>query len=756
MRNLFFLLIILNSFSCQEDKEEKKEIFSPFLLDYIHQPALNLKLHNEDVLKWKGDFKSAFDAYRQIDTSGLTKKEWLYLKNQEIYVLLKVHKAQIAKPILDNLLSKHLDFILQYKELKADYLFNQAMYEKEKFEIEKSLNLFKEAALNYEAVYEGNHFKYAECLNELGLLYKFYTAHRDSSFTNIRKAFDLVQQRRGIEPLIAKFYYAKANILKRDYVNGLIYINQALEFAYKTPFLDTVLIARSHTFKGHTLKKIKRLDEKINDLAYQEITKIEYDKAINLLENYTKNVPAFQEIIRERMILCLYQKDETCFFDYLKQLKIRIQEADQIVVDTNEIMGYYYHFLKKDNLKAIPYYEKYLKGISFFSTAQPLLYYVYYVLIKCYETSGQLKLAEHLAKKNILLNSSLTPTDLSIDFSNDMRLFEKEDNYLNFTLLTKVYFKKSFLEKNPYPDLEKAFHIQVLLDSIYMESISTKEEDAILFLVKDMGKEFYENALATCYQLYQVSENETYLKWAYVFSERLKSFLLYQAIFPRKQEVATMIPYDSLLKERLLLSAVKSIKFKLLSDFRQLPSQETTLQNLLNQKKELYKYFNAHFPDYLHEKKHQKLPDWQLIQQYAKNENTAILQYFLSETHIYCLFIGADTTALIKTDINAVFEEQVGRFFTLLEESNVTKSDKKHFMIEGMAIYKKLMIPINPFLKKETKLLVIPDGFLSLIAFEALPTNFINKAISFKHFPYLIRDFSINYSTSLKSFFSKK
>ncbi len=742
--------------SCKSEVVLEPAPITPFIIDYIHQPVIHESLYSADIFKWQGDYLKAIDAYQKVDTSTLTISEQLYLKNQQIYALLKMHEIELAKPILEELKTS-LTTLQREKELYADYLFNHATYLKEIYDIEEALRQYDAAMLIYLDIYGETHFRYAECINEVGMIYKFYTFHKDSSFFYIRKAFDLVEKETGIESLKSSFYYAKAKVTqqKRDYVNGLLYVNEALDLLYHAPFPDTLLIAESHLLKGHILKKIKRLDEKENDKDYQKVTQDEFDRALFLAKKYGKSNPLIQEILRERMILCMYQKNEKCFYHYLEQIKNEIYRSGKIQVDTNEIIGYYHFFLKGEHLKAIPYYEKFLKKTIPFSTTQPLLNYVYFVLIECYEISGQLDLAEQLAKKNILLNSSLHKRNINkIDFFNDIRLFDKEDNYLNFPLLAQVYLEKSFVENNPVPSLKKAFKIQTLLDSVYLQSRKIVEEDAILFLIKDMGKKFYEDALATTYRLYQLSHEEEYLRWAYIFSERLKSFLLYQEVLARKQNESTLIPQDSLLKERLINSEIKSIKVKLLSNLKNVSDYTENLEHLLREQENLQQYYSQEFPKYFHSKKYQQIPTWDTIKKYTDSTNSAILQYFMAEKSIYCLVITKDTATIFKRAITVDFKQQVHGLFSYLERNKEEEVTRETYVNHANAIYDLLIAPVSSILNTSRRLIIIPDEFLSLISFESLLSTTVNPQENFRNYPFLIKDYIISYSSSVKSFFS--
>ena len=758
MRVFLFLGIFFLFLSCQQDVESTSATISPFTLDYIHKPVIQEKLYSADLLKWEGDYLKALDAYQKIDIAGLTVSEQLYIKNQQIYVLLKIHEIGLAKPILEELENEITSLKLE-RGLHADYLFNKAIYLKETYAIEASLKLLKTAKPLYLSIYSENHLRYAQCLNEIGMIYRFFTVNTDSCFYYTQEAFERATIESENKNLKAPFYFLKANAdrFQRDYVNGLINANKAIEIATNNLFVDTILLARSYALKGHMIKKLKRLDEETKSINYIDLAQKQFDKSIELTNSYSKNNPILQEVFREKVIFCLYRDDENCFFENLEKLKNYIIKGKEEIacVDVNELLGYY-HYLKKDYQQAITYYEIFLKENEHESLKAALLYYVYFVLIKSYQKTGQLILAQKIAEKNILLNTPFEKETFKKGYYKYKQVLSKKNNHFDIALLAQVHFEQYNEQINNLSSLRNAFEIQTFLDSIYFSKIGLVEEEAVLATIKDLGKEFYNTAFQTCYWLHEKTKEKEYLRWTLIFSERLKSYLLYKNAAPGKEEYTDKVPYDSLKKEHVLRTKINALKLKLLGEEIIMDNSYLELEALLKIQSQLNDYFSSQYPDYTSKKTYHKLPAWEFLVSKSEKKQATFIQFILTKTDVFSLLMNKDTALVVREIIDEGFEKTVRRYFNFLDKRSFDKKNKLQYIKDAHEIYLKLIFPLEKYLKTTKRLLVIPDGYLTNISFDALLTNNISGEIGFSGFPYLLNKYDIRYATSLQGYYKNQ
>ncbi len=133
--------------------------------------------------------------------------------------------------------------------------------------------------------------------------------------------------------------------------------------------------------------------------------------------------------------------------------------------------------------------------------------------------------------------------------------------------------------------------------------------------------------------------------------------------------------------------------------------------------------------------------------QKAMEEKEAIIEYVLSDNALYTFAITKDTFQLVKQDADTAFLSSINHFTDALHSD--LSLDYVELRGAAYSLYQKLILPVEPLLKGKS-LLIIPDGRLGLIAFDALiyrPSSpkqkyyFINE-------PFLIRKYPIGYASS--------
>lgn len=121
------------------------------------------------------------------------------------------------------------------------------------------------------------------------------------------------------------------------------------------------------------------------------------------------------------------------------------------------------------------------------------------------------------------------------------------------------------------------------------------------------------------------------------------------------------------------------------------------------------------------------------------DKNTALINYFFGDSSVYCLVINKSAIALKKINTDIQFHEAFANF-----TSNVyDQQDGKRF--EGFAssqnLYRYLLQPVEEETKKYENWVIIPDGILYHLPFNALVKNEANK-------DYLLLSHTISYHYS--------
>lgn len=138
------------------------------------------------------------------------------------------------------------------------------------------------------------------------------------------------------------------------------------------------------------------------------------------------------------------------------------------------------------------------------------------------------------------------------------------------------------------------------------------------------------------------------------------------------------------------------------------------------------------------------------FQRHLRSSNAIAVQYFLSQDHLYQLWLTSDDISYTKIPVegdkllNAVteFHEFVSQPAITSEEAYYRYLDNAHFLYTSL-------LPMLEEDKTDKNLIIIPDGFLTSIPFEALLTNEVKTMRpDFTNLPYLIKERPVSYAFS--------
>lgn len=122
----------------------------------------------------------------------------------------------------------------------------------------------------------------------------------------------------------------------------------------------------------------------------------------------------------------------------------------------------------------------------------------------------------------------------------------------------------------------------------------------------------------------------------------------------------------------------------------------------------------------------------------------ALLEYFIGDSAI-CIFTVTANSFKVKTVVkDTSFDRVVTAFLR-----SIKKIEKAEFVKSSRALHEVLIAPVQDEIAAVKKLIIIPDGILAYVPFEALVANKIlaanNGVIDFSKLDYLIRRYEINY-----------
>ncbi len=263
--------------------------------------------------------------------------------------------------------------------------------------------------------------------------------------------------------------------------------------------------------------------------------------------------------------------------------------------------------------------------------------------------------------------------------------------------------------------------------------------------------EVYNQAIQTSFLLYQVTHRDSLKEKAFTYVEKMKFSTLHESIIESKAKKFAGIP-DSLLDyERQLkieLSFLNKILFEEFEKGERADSTKISLwqNNLFRLKRDyesLIHRFEQNFQAYFNLKYRTGSPSVSEIQEKILTSDSAILEYFTSDSCLFIFLITKNQFEITSVPINETFND-------LLEQmrSGLMNRIYPDYTSAAYQLYRLLIEPVE-FLIRGYRLIIIPHGHMGYIPFETLlsrPAE--NNFEDYSKLAYMIHSYHISYSYS--------
>ena len=281
-----------------------------------------------------------------------------------------------------------------------------------------------------------------------------------------------------------------------------------------------------------------------------------------------------------------------------------------------------------------------------------------------------------------------------------------------------------------------------------LEALQTAQNECLR-----LGEEVVNDAIQFYNQQYNYGLPPTLNDLAFYFSEKSKSMLLYAAITDSKAKVNANLPVEVAEEEQQLRDKLTRMEQQINEESgdNNQQSNPSVPNQLLSEQFHLSKQYIAlierlekEYPNYYHLKYDLKVADIGQIQA-ALPPKTALVSYVLSDEYLYTICITATRQHWQQQPLPVGFDY-------LADDFNYTfhPFEKETYLQYGHDLYRLLLQPLeeNGCLNAIRRLVIIPDGKLSHIPFEALLTQPCSARQSYKDLPYLLQRYVISYHYS--------
>lgn len=330
-----------------------------------------------------------------------------------------------------------------------------------------------------------------------------------------------------------------------------------------------------------------------------------------------------------------------------------------------------------------------------------------------------------------------------------------EKAYKLISLLTSLRLKAEVFENLHYiktlklKDLETALHTLELCDRLIdkMRQTALNKNDKVA--LGKIASEVYEDAIRVSLGMSQiVLKKEIYRQKAFSFAEKSKAYVLLQSISETNAKSFAKIPKNLLDKEKQLKEDITFIDQKLAN--KPNASEEAVFRNQLFELNRQYDDFSKelekNFPEYYNLKYNVKIATVKDLQQVLDKE-TVLLSYFIADksNRIYIFAVSNNNFEIFDVPKMSDLDNKL----RLMKNSIYYRVPDK-FVTVSYSLFEQLFP--KPFTNK-TQIVIVPDGRLGTIPFEALLTKKTNLANTLSQdMPYLIRKQAISYAYSATLF----
>lgn len=262
----------------------------------------------------------------------------------------------------------------------------------------------------------------------------------------------------------------------------------------------------------------------------------------------------------------------------------------------------------------------------------------------------------------------------------------------------------------------------------------------------------YEGGISSNLSLHHLTDSLHYLYDAFYYAEQYKALSLYEAVKNAEALHVAGIP-DSLLQQeydqRVDIAFYEKKRQELFAEGKQ-ETDSTVLAvsgqlfELNRAHEALVRRFETEYPDYFRLKFDFSTAGIEEVQQQLLQPNQTLLEYFTGDSSIFIFAVRQDTALAFEIKKDFPLEAWVDSL-RLSMAVNYTTGAADYCRL-AWRLYEKLVLPVEGILSDE--LIIIPDGKLNYLPFEALLSAPAGNPVHFRDHPYLLRRCRISYCYS--------
>ncbi|WP_149205725.1 CHAT domain-containing protein [Flavobacterium johnsoniae] len=341
---------------------------------------------------------------------------------------------------------------------------------------------------------------------------------------------------------------------------------------------------------------------------------------------------------------------------------------------------------------------------------------------------------EESAKQILVVFKTLIPNYNSKDV-----LPNKNQLYAETVLVDALDLQAEILKIKDPKNALKAFELSFYIEDLLMNSL-VYENSKILMQLRSRNRT--EKCLFVYDELFSKEGKTKYLEEAFQLSEKTKSGILKGYRSNIKNASA---------EEKQLLQELQNLNNAILKEQQKGDSANISkINTLIKQQNEVMislKKVQSENTDYIPEK-----CDVKVLLSKLKKDKAVMVYYFMGSEKLYFFVLQNDQIGLNHINITHLGIPRIAQFIDYFNSPDAITNDISGYNHYGKDVYDLLKLPNNSVYKN---LVIVPDGILNFLPFEALITQESNTT-NFAKMHYLLNDFRIAYTTSANIYLNVK
>ncbi|MFZ6050486.1 CHAT domain-containing protein [Halocola ammonii] len=337
----------------------------------------------------------------------------------------------------------------------------------------------------------------------------------------------------------------------------------------------------------------------------------------------------------------------------------------------------------------------------------------------------------YLIRARIFLrDKQFDEAEVSVDQA--FELFGKERKLLSETIAPEAFLINSKIQfgrdQRNQENIEKALNLALQASAKLSESRSSFDKDESQVWYYETNSEIFDFAKTLSFKMYEVSGESKYLESLFQLAEGSKMLVLRNQLNTFSSLEFANIPDSILQREKELLDSLNFLESN--------PREYDQLLVAEANYRDFKKMIEQDFPEYFALKFNDKTPSLKEIRAELLKEGETLIQFSADDSLLFGTVITRENIKSLTLPKNLIYHLIDSLNNALVSNDLTSTGNISH------ELYKELFQPFEKWIASE-KLLIVPDGKLFALNFEAL-----RKEKGSEVTDYLLFDYSISYLLS--------